>query len=43
MTLTKAMQEGANIVVIGRPITHAEDPALAAQAFAEEFWVFDEK
>lgn len=43
MTLTKAMQKGANIVVIGRPITHAEDPALAAQAFAEEFWVFDEK
>lgn len=43
MTLTKALQAGADIVVIGRPITYAEDPAIAAQQFAEEFWEFDEK
>lgn len=43
MTLTKAMQVGADTVVIGRPITHAADPALAAQQFAEEFWKLDAK
>jgi len=36
MTPADAMRAGANILVIGRPITGAADPAVAAQAVASE-------
>ncbi len=35
-TPAEAIQQGANILVIGRAVTHAEDPAAAAQAIAAE-------
>lgn len=35
-TPTQALQAGSNILVIGRPITAAADPAEAARQFAEE-------
>ncbi len=34
MTPRKALDNGASILVIGRPITQAEDPDLAARAIA---------
>lgn len=37
MTLTEAMNAGASIAVIGRPITSADDPRSAAEKFQEEF------
>lgn len=43
MTLSKAIHQGADVVVIGRPITHAADPAHMAQQFAQEFWACDAK
>lgn len=36
MTPTEAVRAGADYLVIGRPITRAEDPAAAAQRIAEE-------
>jgi orotidine-5'-phosphate decarboxylase len=36
MTPSQARAEGADILVIGRPITGASDPAAAAQAVAQE-------
>ena len=36
VTPTIAVQSGAHYLVIGRPITHAEDPRAAAQTIAEE-------
>ncbi len=36
MTPAEAMRAGADILVIGRPITGATDPAAAAKAIAEE-------
>lgn len=36
MTPVEAVAAGADILVIGRPITGAEDPAAAAKAIAEE-------
>ena len=36
MTPSDAVKEGADILVIGRPITKADDPVVAAQKIAEE-------
>lgn len=36
MTPSEALAEGADYLVIGRPITGADDPAAAARAIAEE-------
>ena len=36
MTPLEAIRAGADILVIGRPITAADDPAAAARAIAEE-------
>ena len=36
MTPADAIRAGAGILVIGRPITAAPDPAKAAEAIAEE-------
>lgn len=36
MTPSRAIAEGADFIVIGRPITGAEDPAAAAKAIADE-------
>ena len=36
MTPADAIRAGADILVIGRPITAAPDPAKAAEAIAEE-------
>jgi orotidine-5'-phosphate decarboxylase len=36
MTPLEAARAGADILVIGRPITHAADPGIAARAIAEE-------
>jgi orotidine-5'-phosphate decarboxylase len=36
MTAADAMKAGADILVIGRPITGASDPAAAARAIAAE-------
>ena len=36
MTPQEAFRAGADILVIGRPITHAVDPGIAAQAIAAE-------
>ena len=36
MTPSEAVQAGADYLVIGRPITQAEDPVAAARAIAEE-------
>ena len=36
MTPAEAMKAGADILVIGRPITGAKDPAAAAKAIADE-------
>jgi orotidine-5'-phosphate decarboxylase len=36
MTPVEAAKLGADILVIGRPITGAENPAQAARAIAEE-------
>jgi orotidine-5'-phosphate decarboxylase len=35
MTPGEAVRRGANYLVVGRPITRADDPARAAQAFAQ--------
>jgi orotidine-5'-phosphate decarboxylase len=43
MTLTDAMLAGADVVVIGRPITHHRDPAIAAAAFSDEFRLLNAK
>ena len=43
MSLSEAMQRGSNIVVIGRPITAADDPRTAAMQFANEYWSTYEK
>lgn len=40
MTLTNAMQSGADVLVIGRPITHATSPKASAEAFADEYWAY---
>ena len=34
-TPAEAVQWGADLLVIGRPVTHADDPAKAAAAIAE--------
>jgi orotidine-5'-phosphate decarboxylase len=36
MTPKRALEAGADIMVIGRPITGASDPARAAQEIAAE-------
>jgi orotidine-5'-phosphate decarboxylase len=36
MTPSEAVRAGADILVVGRPITRASDPAAAARAIAEE-------
>jgi orotidine-5'-phosphate decarboxylase len=36
MTPRRALEEGADLLVIGRPITGAADPAEAARAIAAE-------
>ena len=35
-TPTHALEQGASFLVVGRPITHAPDPALAAEAILME-------
>ncbi|MGH9562255.1 MAG: orotidine 5'-phosphate decarboxylase / HUMPS family protein, partial [Terracidiphilus sp.] len=35
-TPAEAIRAGANYLVVGRPITGADDPAAAAQAIASE-------
>lgn len=39
-TPTKAMEDGANYLVVGRPIRHAADPVAAALAIAAEIQPF---
>jgi orotidine-5'-phosphate decarboxylase len=39
LTPSQAMGKGADILVIGRPITKADNPALAAQAIARELGI----
>lgn len=39
-TPAKAMEDGANYLVVGRPIRHAADPVAAALAIAEEIRPF---
>jgi orotidine-5'-phosphate decarboxylase len=36
LTPKDALAAGADVLVIGRPITQADDPAAAAQAIASE-------
>ena len=36
MTPAQALKQGATWLVVGRPITHAEDPAAAAEAIVTE-------
>jgi orotidine-5'-phosphate decarboxylase len=36
MTPRRALDEGADLLVIGRPITGAPDPAVAARAILAE-------
>lgn len=43
MSLSEAIQRGANIAVIGRPITAADNPRTAAMQFANEYWSIHEK
>lgn len=43
MSLSEAIQRGSDIVVIGRPITAADDPRTAAMQFANEYWSNYEK
>jgi orotidine-5'-phosphate decarboxylase len=38
-TPAKAVADGASHIVVGRPITQAEDPVAAFQAIAEELRV----
>jgi orotidine-5'-phosphate decarboxylase len=39
MTPSEACAAGADILVIGRPITAAADPAAAAKAIAQELGI----
>jgi orotidine-5'-phosphate decarboxylase len=36
MTPSQALKQGATWLVVGRPITHAADPAAAAEAIVAE-------
>ena len=36
MTPAQALKQGSTWLVVGRPITHAEDPAAAAEAIVAE-------
>ncbi|MZH46708.1 MAG: orotidine-5'-phosphate decarboxylase, partial [Nitrospinae bacterium] len=40
-TPSQAIRDGADMIVVGRPIRNAEDPREAAQKIIEEISIFD--